>query len=126
MGKSKAKNWLVGRWLIESMEQWDRDFIDEEVRGYFEFDDKHWGEFQFGYVRGNIEYRLVQRDGKPAVEFSWEGYDAGGGNECSGRGWMFLEGNTLTGMFFFHSGDESSIVLKRARVRKPKTPRKRK
>jgi hypothetical protein len=33
MGKAKPKNWVVGRWLIESMEQWDRDFIDEEVRG---------------------------------------------------------------------------------------------
>jgi hypothetical protein len=38
MGKSKPKNWATGRWLIESMDQWDTDFIDEEVRGYFEFD----------------------------------------------------------------------------------------
>ena len=35
MGKAKPKNWVVGRWLIESMEQWDRGFIDEEVRGEF-------------------------------------------------------------------------------------------
>ena len=48
MGKVKPKNWIVGRWLIESMEQWDRDFIDEEVRGYFEFDAKDSGDFQFG------------------------------------------------------------------------------
>ena len=30
MAKCRPKNWIVGRWLIESMEQWDRDFIDEE------------------------------------------------------------------------------------------------
>ena len=50
MGKAKPKNWAVGRWLIESMDQWDRDFIDEEVRGYFEFDARGSGSFQFGYV----------------------------------------------------------------------------
>jgi hypothetical protein len=42
---SKTKNWVVGRWLIESMDQWDRDFIDEEVRGYFEFDARGSGFF---------------------------------------------------------------------------------
>jgi hypothetical protein len=113
MGKTKPKNWAVGRWLIESMGQWDRDFIDEEVRGYFEFDAKGSGDFQFGYVQGRIDYRLGERDGKLAVEFSWAGFDGGGGDECTGRGWMSLDGDTLTGMFFFHLGDESGIVLKR-------------
>ena len=75
MGKAKPKNWAVGRWLIESMDQWDRDFIDEEVRGYFEFDAKDSGDFQFGYVHGHIDYRLGERDGKPAVEFTWDGND---------------------------------------------------
>lgn len=48
MAKSKPKNWIVGRWLIESMDQWDRDFIDEMVRGYFDFDARNSGSFQFG------------------------------------------------------------------------------
>jgi hypothetical protein len=126
MGKSKSTNWAVGRWLIESMDQWDRDFIDEEVRGYFEFDARGSGDFQFGYVRGQIDYRLGERDGKPALEFSWEGYDAGGGNECFGRGWFLLEDDELRGEFFFHQGDESGIVLKRESEKKTRTPRKRK
>ena len=54
MGKAKPKSWIVGRWLIESMEQWDREFIDEEVRGYFEFDVRDSGAFQFGCVQGQI------------------------------------------------------------------------
>ncbi len=87
MAKSKPKNWIVGRWLIESMEQWDRDFIDEEVRGYFEFDTKGSGDFQFGFVHGQINYRLSERDGKPALEFTWDGNDEMAPAE--GRGWGF-------------------------------------
>jgi hypothetical protein len=67
MAKSKPKNWAVSRWLIESMDQWDRDYIDEEVRGFFEFAPKNMGEFQFGYVRGQIDYRLGERDGKTGL-----------------------------------------------------------
>jgi hypothetical protein len=120
MAEAKQKNWAVGRWLIESMDQWDRDFIDEEVRGYFELDAKCLGDFQFGYVRGQIDYRCCESDGKPTVEFSWDGYDAGGGNECSGRGCFVLEGEELRGEFFFHQGDESGIVLKRESEKKAK------
>ena len=116
MGKSKPKNWAVGRWLIESMTEWERDFIDEEVRGYFEFDTKGVGSFQFGYVQGQIDYRLGERDGKPAVEFSWDGNDEM--DSVQGRGWLVLEDDELKGMFCIHLGDESGIVLKRARTRK--------
>jgi len=114
MGKVKAKSWVVGRWLIESMAEWERDYIDEEVRGYFEFDPKDSGDFQFAYVQGQIDYRLCERDGKPAVEFSWDGHaemDA-----AQGRGWLVLEGDVLKGMFYFHDSDESGIVLKRAKT----------
>ena len=31
MAKSKPKNWATGHWLIESMDQWDEDYINEEV-----------------------------------------------------------------------------------------------
>ena len=72
MGKSKPKTWVTGRWLIESMDQWDRDYIDEEVRGYFEFDARDSGSFRFGYVEGQVDYRLGDRDGHPAVEFTWD------------------------------------------------------
>ena len=95
MAKSKPKNWAFGRWLIESMDQWDRDFIDEEGRGYFEFDSQDSGQFQFGYVQGQIDYRLGERDGKPAVEFTWDGHDEM--DPALGRGWLVLEGDELKG-----------------------------
>ncbi len=34
---TKARDWVVGHWRIESIDQWDRDFIDAEARGHFEF-----------------------------------------------------------------------------------------
>jgi hypothetical protein len=108
---SKTKNWVVGRWLIESMDQWDRDFIDEEVRGYFEFDARGSGSFQFGYVQGQIDYRIGERDDRPAVESSWDGRDEM--DPAQGRGWPRRQGEELRGTFFIHLGDESRIVLTR-------------
>jgi len=118
MGKAKPKNWVLGRWLIESMDQWDRDFIDEEVRGYFEFDARGSGSFQFGYVQGQIDYRLAERDGKPAVEFTWDGHDEM--DPAQGRGWLVLHGDELKGMLYIHLGDDSGIVLKREPEKKPR------
>ena len=118
MGKSKPKNWAVGRWLIESMTEWEREFIDEMVRGYFEFDKQDSGSFQFGCVEGQIDYRLGEREGKPAVEFSWEGHDEF--EATLGRGWLVLEGDELKGMVYTHFGDESGIVLKREPEKKTK------
>jgi hypothetical protein len=117
MAKTRPKNWLAGRWLIESMTEWDRNFIDEMVRGYFEFDTKDSGSFQSGYVEGQIDYRLGERDGQPAIEFTWDGNDEM--DPAQGRGWLVLEGDELKGMFYIHHGDESGIVLKREPEKKP-------
>ena len=123
MGKAKATNWALGRWLIDSMTEWDKDYIDVEVPGYFEFGDNNLGSFQVGYVQGELDYRVTERDGKPAVEFSFEGGDGANGKPCSGRGWLTGDVEKFNGMFFFHLGDESGIELtrtpaKRARTRK--------
>lgn len=40
---------------MTSMEIWDQDFIDVEVPGYIEFKKNGIGEFQFGYVRCDID-----------------------------------------------------------------------
>lgn len=125
MGKAKPKNWALGRWSIDSMSMWDKDYIDEEVPGYFEFGADDLGSFQFGYVQGDVDYRVTGRGDKPAVEFSFEGGDGADGTPCTGRGWMTLDGDTLTGMFFFHQGDETKIELSRMAKKKAK-PRKRK
>ena len=59
-----------------------------------------------------MDCREVVRDGRPGVEFSWEGND-----ECdpaSGRGWAVLEENgSLRGRIFFHFGDDSGYTAVR-------------
>ncbi len=113
--KAKRDSPLAGRWRITWMEQWDQDFVDAEVEGFFEFRSNGLGEFQFGYVHGEIDYRQTTRDGKPAVEFSWEGNDEL--DPAQGRGWATLDGDELRGMIFFHLGDESEFQAKRKKQR---------
>jgi len=117
--KKKAESPFTGWWKIVSMTEWDQDFVDEEVPGFIEFEARGMGHFQFGYVRANLDAREGMRDGKPAVEFSFEGTDEM--DECSGRGWAVLEGDELHGMIVFHGGDDSGFAAKQAKkVKRPK------
>lgn len=116
---------LVGRWRITEMEMWDKDYLDMEVKAFIEFEPDGIGHFQFGLVRGCIDYQSGERGGKPAVEWSWEGND-----ECDpamGRGWAILEtAKTLAGRIFFHQGDNSSFQAERiATPRRAKRSRSR-
>jgi hypothetical protein len=120
--KSKAPNLFLGGWRIVSMSAWEDEYLDEEVQAYFEFEEGG-GSFQFGYVQGQIDYRTGTRDGKPAVDFSWEGGDAADGTPLTGRGWATLDGDELHGEFLIHEGDESEFVAKRT-VKKPRPKRK--
>ena len=109
MAKKKPK--LVspfhGRWHIVSMTEWDEDYLNEEVQAFIEFDDKGGGSFQFGYVQGFMDCRETTRDGKPCIEWSWEGNDEM--DPAQGRGWAVVEGDRLKGMIFFHQGDDSGF-----------------
>jgi hypothetical protein len=120
MAKSKARPDFpfAGRWHIVSMTEWDEDFIHAEVQGFIEFDDKNSGSFQFGYVSGDMDCRLTTRDGEPAVEWTWDGNDEM--DHVEGRGWAVLKGDELHGRIFFHDGDESGFVAKRAEGKKAK------
>lgn len=105
--KGSSKNPIQGRWRITWMEAWDQSFVDEEVEGFFEFGKKGLGDFQFGYVSGGIDYDLCEREGRPAVEFSWEGQDEM--EPASGRGWAVLDGDEIEGKIYFHQGDQSAF-----------------
>lgn len=61
--KVKPENSFEGRWRIFWMDQWNQDYVDEEVEGFIEFEPKSGGSFQFGYVQGRIDYRTINRDG---------------------------------------------------------------
>lgn len=109
--KSTLKNPFKGYWRITWMDLWEQDFIDEEVEGYFEFASNNIGSFQFGYVQGQIDYRPGIREGRPCVEFTWDGSDEL--QPVQGRGWATLDGDEIAGMIFFHLGDESEFKAKK-------------
>jgi hypothetical protein len=112
MAKPKPKSPFTGRWHIVSMTEWDEDFINAEVQAFIEFDANGGGEFQFGYVRGDMNCRLTTRDGGPAVEWTWDGYDEMDAE--AGGGWAVLKGDELHGMIGFNDGDDSEFVAKKA------------
>ena len=89
------------------MTEWDNDFIDAELPGFIDFAKDGLGDFQFGYVRCDINWRETERDGEQAVEFSFEGMDEM--EPCSGRGSAFVTRDELDGMIYFHRGDESGF-----------------
>ncbi|MBN1629679.1 MAG: hypothetical protein JW990_07945 [Thermoleophilia bacterium] len=107
------KKAFAGRFRIVEMEMWGKDYLDMDVPAYMKIEGNGSGAFQFGLVSGQMDCREVERDGKPAIEFSWEGCDEM--DPASGRGWAVLEGKTLTGRLFFHMGDDSGFVARRTR-----------
>jgi hypothetical protein len=59
-----------------------------------------------------MDCRPTTRDGEPAAEWTWDGNDEM--DQARGRGWAVLKGGELHGLIFFHQGDDSGFVVRRA------------
>ena len=103
---------FVGPWRIVEMELWDRDYIDLEGPAHITFDSSRMGSFQFGAVRGWIDYRVSSDNSVPKVEFSWEGTNDA--DATCGRGWATIADDKLVGRLFFHNGDDSAFIAERS------------
>lgn len=79
----------TGRWQIVEMDLWDRDAIDLLGPAFIEIGAAGTGSFRFIAVKGDIDGRHNERDGHPAIEFSWVGTDDN--DDASGRGWALVE-----------------------------------
>lgn len=55
------------------MNGWDRDTIDLDEPGFVEFAADGTGQFGSIAVRGWLDCRPVERDGRIGVEFTWSG-----------------------------------------------------
>jgi hypothetical protein len=78
--------------------------IDRHGQGY----DGGDGFGSVRFIEGELDYRGVARDGRPGVEFSWEGHDEY--DPASGRGWAVLNPDgSLDGHIYFHLGDDSAF-----------------
>ena len=104
-------NPYLGTWRIIEMEQWDQDYIDLVVPGYIAFREDNLGEFQFGTVHAEIDYRIEPSPGTERLEFSWEGEDEM--DPVSGRGWAMIRDGQLQGTLYFHEGDASGFVAQK-------------
>lgn len=99
---------LTGRWRIVQMDLWDLEAIDLVGPGFFEFGGEDAGHFGFIAVQAGMDCRHSERDGRPCVEFTWDGWDEG--DQVSGRGWATLEDDgSLRGHLYFHMGDDSGF-----------------
>ncbi len=113
-------NKLTGRWRIDWMEVWGKDAIDLLGPAFIEFDDDVLGEFRFIAVTGHMHCDYGEREGKPGVEFSWEGNDEM--DPVTGRGWAVLEPDgQLKGRIHIHLGDHSAFTATRMPVAKAKS-----
>lgn len=106
---------VTGRWQIVEMDLWDRDAIDLLGPAFIEIRADGFGSFRFIAVEGDIDGRHVERDGRPAVEFSWLGVEDN--DDASSRGWARLEtDDSLVGHIYLDRGDDSGFraVARRA------------
>lgn len=119
--KPKARSPFEGRWRITSMVMWSQDVVDAEVEGYVEFGTNGLGSFQFAYVSGDIDYRDSTRDGKPSVEWSWDGNDEM--DPAKGSGWAVIDGDKIHGVIAIHHADQSEFeaIRKEQAVAKKKS-----
>jgi hypothetical protein len=120
IGLQRQTNQLIGRWRITEMPDFDDEYPDEETKAFIRFDADGMGQFHFGYVHGMMDCQATTRDGKPAVEWSWDGNDEH--HDAMGRGWAVLEEDgTLSGVVHFHLGDKFSFRAKKWPEKKGKT-----
>jgi len=103
---------FVGRWRITDMELWAADDLDLLGPAHLTLERDGLGELGFVAIEAGLDYRIVQRDGRPAVEFSFDGSDEG--NRINGCGWAVLEGEQLQGRVFIHHGDDSGLTARRS------------
>jgi len=102
-----------GTWRIVEMDAWDVDDADSMGPAAIEFGSRDDGRFRFIAVHGWMDCRYAERDGRPLVEFTWEGHDEG--DPISGRGWAVLEpGGVLRGQLYLHLADDSGFQAVRA------------
>lgn len=120
---------FTGKWRISEMDTWDQEAFDLLGPAYFSFSEDRLGEFRFIAVHGSMDCQYSERDGRPFVEFTWEGDDEG--HPTCGRGWALIEKvGTLTGHIYIHQGDDSGFrairATKEEKAARPKTSKARK
>jgi hypothetical protein len=93
------------------MQAWDREAFELLGPAFFAFGRGRVGEFRFIAVEGQMNCRYDDRDGKPLVEFTWEGSDEL--DPVNGDGWAVIDGAAMRGRIVIHQGEESGFTAVR-------------
>jgi len=123
MNRKQRPSPIMGTWRIVEMEVWDREAFELEGPALITFEPDGTGAFNLIAVHGWIDARFLAREGRDAVEFSWEGNDER--DPASGRGWAILAGDRLEGRLFFHLGDDSAFTAERLPPKTSRSPKSR-
>ena len=97
----------VGTWRLVEMSAWDNEYIDEIVPGRILIKNDATGEFQFGCVQGVMDCSIDVIGEQQCLGFTWEGQDDA--HPVSGRGWLVVTGEEMTGKLCFHYGGTSGL-----------------
>jgi len=108
-----TKKPFIGTWYIVEMEAWDQEYVNMEVPGHVTFKKGGLGNFHFGLVEGDIDWRIERHNGIERIEFSWEGREEM--DSAMGRGWAVIEDGEMHGRIFFHLGDDSMFRAVKSR-----------
>jgi len=105
---------FAGTWNIYEMELWDEDYFNEEVQAYIKITRDGMGDFQFGYVCGSVDGKVVKYSDGDKFEFSWLGVDEN--DPMNGSGWIKQnDKDTIEGEFRIHCGDDSTFLARKVR-----------
>jgi hypothetical protein len=94
-----------------------------DVPGHVTFDAGRSGNFQFGMVQAQLDYR-ISKASPSRIEFTWHGFDEG--DEVTGHGHAEIVDGELQGNLYIHLGDDSAFRAVRATAVTRKPSRKRK
>ena len=109
--ESIPANPFAGTWRIFETEVWAPEALDLLGEARLRFGQGQLGSLRMIAIEGSVDYRIVEREGVPHVEFSWSGFDDM--HPASGRGWARFDGATLRGQIFIHQGDGSTFAARR-------------
>jgi hypothetical protein len=98
---------IAGKWRITEMDLWDQEAIDLVGPAFIEVKGQG-GQFRFIAVEGWMHCQHKERNGRPYLEFTWDGNDEY--DPASGRGWAKLEKDgCLNGRIYIHDDDDSGF-----------------
>jgi hypothetical protein len=81
----------LGKWRIQSMEVWEKEFIDLNGPGRLVIEDNGIGFLKFGAVEAEVDFRVESVAGVERLEFSFEGEDEGDPVWCEGGRWLLVQ-----------------------------------